>query len=364
MKYLLICSLFLLSLPSLAQTACIQGRVVDTNGAPIASVHITGTNSTKNVSFNTTVQADGSFDADGLPSGTYVMTTKDDAPTSSAAQDTVMAVEKECSTLTLERPVRAKIHLVARNLLTGESIHDVTAAYQHSNQTEWIFSGTENNSALVPPHTDLQLRVGAPGYELSTIDVAAVQPGEQTELPVSLRPKATGCICGKVLDDQRKPIADAKIQIQPEDNLYPTKRSVTNKNGEFHLARLQPGPYSILTEASPAEYSMVATNNNLAFLAIQPGAGCGEITINLGPKAAQLKITVIDAQTQQRLKDFEGSVSGENWTIKLVANPLPVPAFATASVSVSAEGYRTVKTEIPPLKAEEVREIKVELIAQ
>jgi hypothetical protein len=68
MKYLLICSLFLLSLPSLvAQTACIQGRVVDTNGSPIAGVHVTGVNSAKNVSFDTSVQADGSFDADGLP---------------------------------------------------------------------------------------------------------------------------------------------------------------------------------------------------------------------------------------------------------------------------------------------------------
>jgi hypothetical protein len=280
-----------------------------------------------------------------------------------------MAAEKECSTLTLYRPVRAKIHLVARNLLTGESISNVTAAYQHSNQTEWAFAVMENNSVLVPPHTDLQLRVGATGYELSTIDVAAVQPGEQIELPVSLRPTAMGCIRGKVLDDQRKPVADAKVQVQPQDNLYPTKRSVTNKNGEFHLARLQPGPYSILTEASPAQYSMVATNNNLAYFAIQPGAGCGEITINLGPKAAQLKVTVVDARTRQRPRSLDGSVSGDTWTINLFRDPLLapvlvlVPAFNTVSISIRADGYRTVKAEIPPLQPEEIREIKVELIA-
>ena len=234
---------------------------------------------------------------------------------------------------------------------------------EHANENEWAFSGIENNSVLVPPHTDLQLRVGATGYELSTIDVAAVQPGEQIELSVSLRPTATGCIRGKVLDDQRKPVADAKIQVQPENNLYPTQRSVTNKDGEFHLAQLQPGPYLILTEASLTEYALVATNDKVVSLAVQPGAGCGEITINIGPKAAQLKLKVIDARTRQRLKDFDGSVSGENWSMKLYANPLPVPAFTAASVSVSAEGYSTVKIEIPPLQPEEAREIKVELIA-
>src|SRR5690242_6438305 len=111
MKAVLVCSLFVLSLPLLfAQKACIQGRVVDTNGSPIASMYVTITNREIGVSLPSA--HDGTFSIDPLPPGKYDLATSEDRPDLAARQSgtekdpalvQAVATEGKCASVILRR---------------------------------------------------------------------------------------------------------------------------------------------------------------------------------------------------------------------------------------------------------------------
>jgi hypothetical protein len=367
------------SLGLAAQTGCIEGKVFDTAGAPIWGIRVVGTSSAQRVSFDVGTDNEGYFRIDTVPAGDYELATSDEYRADSQrinfagernfALVPATAAKDGCSSITLRRPPRARIQLVAKDLLTAQAILGANASFRYGEKNFWS-GAREEQDLLVPPLADLQVQVGAKGYENSAIiHVATLQPGERQELAIALRPIQLGCIGGQVVDQAGVPVRG--VRVQPNfvgDHLgsQPDVRS-TDKNGRFKFEGVHPGKYFIFTYAESLGYPVVSDFEDVASVSVQPSAGCSETTINLGPKSAQLQVQVVNALTQQPLKKFTASITGEHiwgggWTLKVIQSPMPVPAFKSLEVYAEADGYRASHgVTVGPLEPEETRQITIEL---
>jgi len=363
-----------LNLP--AQNGCIEGRVVDTAGAPIAT-HVVGIGSDRQAAFDVGSSLDGYFRIDSIPAGDYDVATSDDyqadfrnlplaAPKPASAMRAAALQGGICSSITLRRPVRARLHLTVTDLLTSAVVPSPHGSFRYNATNSWQGSDDEG-TLLVPPLSDLEVHVGARGYELSEpIKIPPLQPGEVRELKVSLRPTQTGCITGIVVDQARAPLTG--VEVRPSLNDFangllnreaPPVRS--GADGRFSLKTLHPGNYSLFTNAIALGYPMSLGEEGFTSLTVQPGAGCADITIKLGPKAGKLALSVLDAVTRKPLKDYSAWLNAETWSMAVVGNPMPVPAFKEMQLSVGANGYQFRTVTLSPLQPDERRPLTIEL---
>jgi len=373
------CFLLLQTLTLFAQKACIEGNVVDTDGSPIPDVHVIGVRPHELVfdSFDVTSTEDGQFQIYGIPAGDYGLTTGDDYGAdhskinfrSGKKVNLVAATAKddECTSVTLHKPVRARIRLTATNLLTAQPIPAATATFRYDEESSWDRSIDGEDHLLIPPLLPLQIQAGATGYESSeVINISALQPGEEREIKVSLRPLQTGCIRGQVVDESGTPLSD--VEVQPSlmgDYLAdaPEPKN-TDKNGQFAFKNAHPGKYILFVHGYGAGYAITPPQD--VDVEVQPTAECSNTTIRLGPKAAKLEVRAVDAFTHQTVKQFTGSAIGiterDNWSMKLLENPTLVPPFTTIQVSAGAEGYQpSGEVTVSPLQPEEIKQITIEL---
>jgi carboxypeptidase family protein len=357
-------------------TGCIEGKVLDIAGAPIPWIQVIGTSPAQGVSFEVGTDSEGYFRIDSIPAGEYDLFTGDEvrgklpngrlnidnsvAPTKSAATG-------QCSSVTMRRLPRARIRLAGKDLLTSQPISSVQARFRLNGQTEWR-GFSDGQDLLVPPLTDLVVQLDALGYEESELVQTALQPGEQHELTVALRPTQIGCISGKVLDQSGVPVSGVRVQpdLAGEHLARQPGVRVTDKNGGFKFERVQPGSYNVFANAPTMEYPLPF---DIASTVMVPASsGCAEITINLGPKAARLELKVIDAFTRQPLQGFTAHVFGgdgahNSWSFAFIANPMPIPALITMSVSAAATGYQAAKdVAFGPLQPEETQQLTIELL--
>jgi hypothetical protein len=375
------CFFLIQTLALFAQKACIEGDVVDTNGAPISGIHVIGVHTQALVSFDGPSDGEGHFRFDTLPPGGYAVATTDEYGADSSRINSrsmkivnlvkVTAKEDGCSSVTLREPVRARIRFTATDLLTAAPILSASATFRYDEDSAW--NGGYSNKQhllLIPPFADLQVQAGATGYEDSEVlKIPAMQPGEEREIKVALRPLQTGCIDGQVIDQSGTPVSDVDIQPQlMEDRLAsPPRRKRTDKNGQFQLDHAQPGHYILFANADAEGYPF-SNDRELNTVEVQPGMGCSNITINIGPKAAKLEIKILDAFTHQTLKNFKASVSNGipsnegGWTLFFFKNPLPVAPMTSMKVWAEADGYQSAERIIVgPLLPEENKQITIEL---
>lgn len=374
------CFLVLQSLALFAQKACIEGDVVDTNGDPIDGIHVIGVSTQALVSFGVTSNSDGRFRIDTIPAGDYALATSDEYgadfsrinPLSPKIVEAAKATAKEddCSSVTLREPVRARIHLIATDLLTAQPIHSPTVDFRYDEKNRWEGGSDDEHHLLIPPLIPLQVQAGATGYESSEImQIPALKPGEEREVKVSLRPLQTGCIRGQVVDESGAPVGGVNIQPDLQERLADApEREDTDKNGRFEFKNAHPGKYILFVDGYSKGYaSLVGRMDD--FVEVQPSSGCSTITVHLGPKGARLEVLAIDAFTHQTVKKFSAFASGitqnDNWSMRLLESPTPVPPFTSIQVSAGAEGYQpSGKVTIGPLQPEENKQVTIELYPQ
>jgi hypothetical protein len=365
-----------------AQTACIEGRVLDTSNAPIPDIQIIGIGE-RWAKFTTGTDSDGRFRIANLTAGNYGIATGEEfradffkirvadvKDVKDIALVTATAVEGGCSSVTLHRPQRAHIHLLAKDVLTIEDVSTAKAAFRYNAQASWNRNRSKEQDLIVPPLMEFQLQAGASGYEDSPImTIPALQPGETRELPLSLRPLQRGCISGQVVDQLGVPVSGVAVQPDLAGDLLDRRvySKVTDKSGQFRFEGVHSGEYSISTYAHQLGYPGIPVSENDVLINVEPSAGCSNITINLGPKGAKIELKVIDAQTQQPLKGFEAFVSrvmanGGTWVQTFDTNAMLVSALKSLDVVTKKNGYRdSKKVAVGPLQPEETRQITIEL---
>jgi hypothetical protein len=363
-----------LNLP--AQNGCIEGRVVDINGAPITT-HVVGVGSDRQAAFDVGSTLDGYFRIDSIPAGDYDVATSDDyqadfrnlpvaAPKPASAMRAAALQGGICSSITLRRPVRARLHLILTDLLTSAVVPSPHGSFRYNATSSWQGSDDEG-TLLVPPLSDLEVHIAAVGYELSEpIKIPPLQPGEVRELKVSLRPMQTGCITGKVVDQAGIPVTGVEVQPGPIDSANEllnreAPRVRSGADGRFSLKTLHPGNYILFTYAIALGYPMNLGEQGSTSLTVHPGPACADITINLGPKAGKLALSVLDSVTRKPPKDYEAWLNAETWSLRVAVNPMPVPAFKEMRLSVRASGYQLRTVTLSPLQPDEKRTLTIEL---
>ena len=370
------CLFFAMTLNLAAQTACIEGSVVDTTGAPVR-LPVIAFNSGR-VASMTTSNPDGHFriSINAPPAREYDLITSDDykgyspraVPNMALAVKVAMKDDGSCGSAAMRVPVRARLLVKVTNLLTGEQAEAASMDIRYGPGQKWLGMGARRDAYVLQPLSDFDVRVGARGYtDSDVIKVAALQPGEVRELAVQLRPQALGCMTGVLVNQQGVPISDVMVRanLATESVWKESPVKTTGKDGMFRFDSLQLGSYTVFARAAELGYFPSQNDENSAHASVLPGPGCADVTVKLGVKAAQLKLTVLDAVTRQPIKDYvatvEEEVGGGISTFKVKQNPVMVPSLKRLSVSANAPGYRPERLMLAPLQAEETRQLTIAL---
>jgi hypothetical protein len=332
-------------------------------------------------SFEVPTDSDGRFRIDMMPVGEYDVATSDEykgdlrsikfpaVKPSSAVRATALA-GNQCSSVTLRQPPRARLHLNVSNLLTGEPIKSPVGSFRFGALSLWDGGTNKQGDLFVPPNADLEVHVGAHGYENSEIiKISSLQPGEVHEVSAALRPVQTGCLVGSAVDQQSLPVIGVKIQpsISAEHLETRVPSKLTDKNGRFRFDGVQPGDYTVFTDAAGYPPTLNQEGLEYARVSVQPISACADIAIRLGPKAAKLRVRVVDAVTRKPLQGSTVWLDGEHgghglWSLRVIGDPMLIPALRQFHVSARAQGYlRSQTLTISPLQPEETQQLTIEL---
>lgn len=367
--------LLLASMNVATDQACIQGKVLDPVGAPVSSVYVTASSLDNARTIQVGTDSDGEFEIDGLEAGERYAVLASDKPLpgyvrpssmgEGGAAPTTVVAESECPSLTLRLPARARLLVKATNLLTGEPIKSVHAQFRFDIESSWGGDVEEHGELLVPPDSSIEVQVGAAGYAISdALTITTPEPGQERKVEVALRPVQMGCIAGAVIDEQGSGVAKARIQASSEtERFLPPSFTSTDANGRFRIDSVQPGPHIIFVDAM--DYPLTLSGGHTR-INVPPGVQCADAMIALGPKAAKLRVRVVDSVTQEPVKDAEVWLSGKytngGWGMRGIADPTPVPALSLITVHATAEGYvESQPVTVSPMEPEQTQEITIAL---
>lgn len=160
----------------------------------------------------------------------------------------------------------------------------------------------------------------------------------------------SGCIDGSVLDEDKKPVAGINVEAWPTfapnsyaKDSYPS--TVTDEHGKFKIEALEKGSYLLYTKNESAGYA--PTNDsfyrNATLPLTQVSGKCTKVEVRVGPKAARLKIHVIEAGTGTPLSRF-GISFRDHLGILVISSAsqnqeVMVPANMELTVSAWSYGY-------------------------
>jgi len=171
---------------------------------------------------------------------------------------------------------------------------------------------------------------------------------------------------GVLVNQQGAPISDVMVRadLGTESVWGESPVKTTGKDGRFRFDGLQPGSYTVFPPATAHGYFPSQNEENSAHVSVLPGPGCADVTVRLGFKAAQLKLTVVDEVTRQPIRDYEASVEEIGGGISRFRSPgasVVVPSLKRLNVSAVAHRYNPGQVTLEPLQAEEVRQVTIAL---
>jgi Carboxypeptidase regulatory-like domain len=356
-----------------AEPGCIEGKVLDAAGAPVPSIYAVAIGANHKWSIEVQTDSDGFFKFDQLLAGEeYDVLASDKSFDSDIDKSEMGAVhataasESQCPRVTLLQRARAHLHVRATDMITGEPVKSVNAHFRLDSDNSWRGCIDEHGELLVPPGSDLGVQVGAAGYETSgVLRITTPQPDEADEVAVEMRPVQMGCIDGTVLDLEGRGVPGADIQTSsgPEDFQLGTRTSA-DANGQFRVGGIQPANYWIFVNATGYPPSLTRIIDRVP---VPPGPNCASATVRLGPKAAKLRVTVINGMTQEPIMSAVVWLNGEfkpqgGWSLRVGRVVSPVPALTQFTVTARAESYETAQPlTISPMQPGETREVTIAL---
>jgi hypothetical protein len=292
-----------------------------------------------------------------------------------AAIRAIAAEEDHCPSVTLRQRARARLEVKAINLTTRAPISPVDAHFRFTGETSWRGATDDKGELLVPPGSRLEVQVGAVGFEDSEVlTILTPETGKEADLPVALKPAPTGCITGTIVDQNGSPVPAARIQAGPSRKGFESGEvTYSNADGEFKFQDMRPGEYLLFIYAAEYPNPVVQPQNNVGPLNVPSGTGCADASKKLGPRAAKLQLHVIDATTQERIKEAPVHLNGKDdnggvWSLNAWSDDgngaafTLVPAFTAFTVQAGVKGY--AKSQIltmSPLQPEQVQEITIVL---
>jgi hypothetical protein len=141
----------------------------------------------------------------------------------------------------------------------------------------WTRSGADGSFALRPaPHGDFRLSSTAPHYVMALRQVAR---SEAAGKPVEVLLRPSAMLSGRVADEQRRPVAGAKVQAwDPETrtNLAPPPTTRTAEDGSFTLRRVAASE-TLRVAASHPDFETFA----LGDLGVKPGDARSGLALTL-----------------------------------------------------------------------------------
>jgi hypothetical protein len=377
------------TLDTRAESGCIQGRVLDTSGEPVPSIFVTASSLDGKFSVQVGTDFDGSFRIDtavlagegydllARESSSFEQIVDSSEIPEGAAIRAIAGEEDRCPFVTLRQRAPARLEVKAVNLLTGAPIPVVDAHFRFSGEKSWRGATDEKGELLLSPDTHLEVQVGAAGYEDSQVsDILTPEAGNKDDLSIALRPEETGCITGTLVDQKGLPVPKARIQAADSMRQSFLSGGVTysGADGRFEFEDMRPGKYLIFTY--PAEYPMPLTQmEDVGHVTVASGIDCADASMRLGPRAAKLRVHVMDATTHELIKEAQvhmtGSLANGGWSQNVGADReepadgdraalIPVPALTTITVDASSKGYANSQTlTISPMQPQQVQDITI-----
>lgn len=175
------------------------------------------------------------------------------------------------------------------------------------------------------------------------------------------------CITGTVVDENNLPVQSITVRATPVGpDLQPvapsTGRSLfamTGAKGAFRLVNVPPGSYRLSTFNYRAGYTPTAIplygTGRTQTVSVSEPQGCPDVVLNAGPKAARLRLNVVESGTGKQIAAFSVTLRREDTpSSNITIHPDPeygilLPPLAELTIQVQAAGYE--RSDPVPLKS-------------
>src|ERR1019366_9852709 len=173
-------SLVAAAVPAASQTACLAGTILDSDGPPIAQMHVLASETTHAFFRVTTTDESGHFTFADLIPGTYDITTRNPDLGYPDSGDVVFAgtldrllvpvnASGPCASLTIRRTRAGRLRIKLLDQSTGQTIPEPQANFRRAGHEGWDGISLFHNILLVPPSQPLEIHIGAKGYQSADI---------------------------------------------------------------------------------------------------------------------------------------------------------------------------------------------------
>jgi hypothetical protein len=375
-----------------AQAGCLSGRVIDNTGQPVNGIRITvGDNvwTTSQISPEPRSDESGEFRIDDIPPGNYNANAFNDQLGYPAiwwpVRKISIAASSLCTNITFNvRSRAAKLKLIVTDATTNKPIPNILLdVFPGEKPGLWLTVEPLLSYGLppqVPSLVKVRLVVTAKGYSSSEFVFPSLAPGETREIVTKLSPKRLGCITGVAVDESDSPVAAAKISPRFMGSRYTgdVAQPVTaDDNGKFTLDNLRPGDYVLWPEKESDGFS---TNWSgwrgqveLQRVTVAAGGSCHEVTLNMGPRGALVRVRAMDGTTHEPLPNIQvnfrnaedarqgSSIVGEPREV----HEFLVPSRTSFTLQVRSSGYRASQPiRIEPLSPGGTHDLTVPLLRE
>ena len=198
---------------------------------------------------------------------------------------------------------------------------------------------------------NIKVEAHAAGQKELTVRANVTTRADLPAVAAATQTPGSDCISGSVVDEQKKPVANMLVEAWPAfspnsyaKDSYP--QNITDEKGKFKFSQLEPGVYLLYTSNEGAGYPSTKQSfyQNGAVPGTKADRKCTSVIVGVGPKAAKLRIHVVDATTGAPLPNFGISFRTPSGSPLVISHgsqeqEVMVPARTTLSVSAWSYGF-------------------------